>query len=48
MLIPDPSMRVQNIEDLKKSEFLKNESLDLASAGQELIKKYDEIYKGKI
>lgn len=48
MLIPDPEQRVQNIEDLKKSDFLKSETLNLELAGQELIKKYDEIHKGKI
>jgi len=29
MLIPDPEQRVQNIEDLKKSDFLKSETLNL-------------------
>jgi hypothetical protein len=48
MLIPDPNLRVQNIEELKKSEFLKDEVLNLGKAGQELIEKYDKIQKSKI
>jgi hypothetical protein len=48
MLIPDPSLRIQNIEDLKKSDFLKTEVLDLAQAGKDLISKYDSIHKHKL
>lgn len=48
MLIPDPELRVQNIDVLKQSDFFKNENLNLKAAGEMLIKKYDEIHKSKI
>jgi hypothetical protein len=44
MLIPDPEQRIQNIEDLKNSDFLKNEQLDLMVAGKDLLNKYDQIH----